>query len=181
MRIHLLMMSGVIALAAATIGCDATWRDPWSSSQPEVEDTRETAEGREIIRLKERAATLKNQLDQYRFDNKQLTKEKHDLTYDIDQLRWMNQEQGRSLKDLGGAVRERDENIAIAAELRDENALLKEKLADLQAAIDALKQRLTLEPPPPAPDVPTATTVPAKPIRPVETQPARPVETQPAP
>ena len=180
MRIHLLM-SVVIALAAATIGCDGTWRDPWSSSQPEVEDTRETAEGREIIRLKERAATLKNQLDQYRFDNKQLIAEKHDLTYNIDQLRWMNQEQGRSLKDLGGAVRERDENIAIAAELRDENALLKEKLADLQATIDALKQRLTLEPPPPVPDASTATTVPAKPIRPVETQPARPVETQPAP
>ena len=171
MRAHLLMlMSMVIALATATIGCNGTWRNPWSS-EPQAEDARETAEGREILRLKEEAATLKNQLAQYRLDNQQLTEEKRDLTDDIDELQWMNREQVRSLKDLGGAVRERDKQIAIAAELRDENALLKEKIAGLQATIDAFKRRLMPDPPPPAPDVPTTTTVPAKPTRPASTQP----------
>ena len=170
MRAHLLM-SMVIALVTATIGCDGTW-DPWSSSKPKAEETRETAEGREILRLKEEVAALKNQLAQYRLDNQQLIEEKRDLTDDIDELRWMNREQVRSLKDLGGAVRERDKQIAVAAELRDENALLKEKMAGLQATIDALENRLTLDPPPSAPDGSTATTVPTKPIRPVETQPA---------
>jgi len=80
-----------------------------------------------------------------RKDNEQLREQIAQLEDDNEELRWINDAQSNTIKDLGEVVRERDEQLRTIEQLRVEEMRLTEEIRVLQAKVAVLEDQLETE------------------------------------
>lgn len=137
MRIRL-WIGCLLVLATLAAGCE--WKG-WNKKST-AEEAEPMVPRTEMRRLEDQIEDLEAQLDQQILDNKKLTETKEQLAADIEELRWVNDEQSRAIRDLGTVIDERDQQREVSEQLRLDKMRLQSKIKELEAKNANLTQQL---------------------------------------